>query len=117
MDFIRILTDIIYVEVFNYPLVVLQKRLQLQPVVNEDQDEQLRDHMGTLALQTLNLIETDLTVYFEKLAESPTLEQCILYTQMISHRYAERAKQEAKRLKIDLLTGTSQSDSPSDDID
>lgn len=102
---IRQLTDTIYRALFDADGAALRIRLGLPPAAPDDlTDDDLRDEMGILALETLGKLEDELQRWFNAQPEFDW-SFCRAMTRIVSLRHANQAKQQARWNGIDLLTG------------
>jgi hypothetical protein len=102
---IRQLTDTIYRALFNADGAALRIELGLPPASLDDPtDDDLRDQMGTLALEMLGRIEDEVASW---LVTSPNMsfEFYQDITVSVAAAWAKYAHTKARHDRIDLLTG------------
>lgn len=106
-DQIRQLTDTIYRALFNADGAALRIRLGLPPVVaGSNSEDDLRDQMGDLAIETLSRIEDEMATWMQANPDQ-RYSQAAAQTRIVALRHAGLAKNRARWDKIDLLTGKS----------
>lgn len=102
---IRQLTDTIYRALFNADGAALRIRLGLPPASPDDKtDDDLRENMGDLAVETLGNIENEMATWLEN-SGGVSWSRCRAQTKVVALRHANHAKQLARWDGIDLLTG------------
>jgi hypothetical protein len=102
---IRQLTDTIYRALFNADGAALRIRLELPPAVpDEITDDDLRDQMGTLALEMLGRVEDEVAIWLET-TPNMSFEFYQDITVSVAGAWARYAHTKARHARIDLLTG------------
>ena len=102
---IRQLTDTIYRALFNADGAALRIRLGLPPADPDDKtDDDLREAMGDLAIETLGRIEDETADWLER-SGGVSWSRCRAQTKIVALKHASLAQKQARWDGIDLLTG------------
>lgn len=102
---IRQLTDMIYQVLFNADGAALRIKLGLPPAAPDDiTDDDLRDEMGTLALEMLGQVEDELALWME-ISPNMSIDFYQTMTREVAKAWAKYAHTKARHDGIDLLTG------------